>query len=213
MSSRTKSGLLLPLLAVVGLVAYFGLDTVTNTVGDLFGDVTSADPVIIEDNGYQLLVGSDGEGKVRQCTTQVALTTRQCGDLKIVVIDAAKMPFISRNIQLAWSDGIPSVLTRNSAKQAANRAAACGKFVPKYGGSCDEFSFATTDEGGSGARTEEVPLREQRCQGGAVTGGYAKAGVGQGDNFLVVISNPGKIAVKPFTGTDVAEEPVEQCAV
>jgi hypothetical protein len=208
--ARTKTGILLPLLAVVGLVAYFSLDKVTDTVDDLVG---SNDPVIVEDNGYQLLVASDGESKVKKCTAQVALTTRKCGDLKIVVIDATKMPFISRNIQLAWSDGVPSVLTRNSAKQAANRAAACGKFVPKYGGSCDEYSFATTDEGGSDARTEEVPLREQRCQGGAVTGGYAKAGVGQGDNFLVVIANPQSVATKPYTGTDVAEDPVEQCAV
>ncbi|MBC6451002.1 NucA/NucB deoxyribonuclease domain-containing protein [Actinokineospora xionganensis] len=206
----TKTGLLLPLLAVVGLVAYFGLDTVTDTVGDLFG---GNDPVIIEDHGYQLLIGDDGEAKVRQCTAQVALTIRQCGDVKVVVIDATKMPFISRNIQLAWADGIPSILTRNSAKQAVNRAAACGKFVPKYGGSCDEYAFATTDEGGSSARTEEVPLREQRCQGGAVTGGYAKAAVGQGDQFLVVIASPGKVATKSFTGADVAEEPVEQCAV
>ncbi|MGQ0838044.1 NucA/NucB deoxyribonuclease domain-containing protein [Actinokineospora sp.] len=208
--AKTKTGLLLPLLAVAGLVAYVGMDTVTDTVGDLFG---GSDPVIVEDNGYQLLVASDGKAKVKQCRAQVALTTRKCGDLKIVVIDATKMPFISRNIQLAWSDGIPSVLTRNSAKQAANRAAACGKFVPKYGGSCDEYALATTDEGDSGARTEEVPLREQRCQGGAVTGGYAKAGVGQSDKFLVVISNPKRIATRPFTGTDVAEDPVEQCTV
>lgn len=210
MASRTRSGLLLPLLAVAGLVAYFGLDTVTDAAGDLFG---GNDPVIVEDNGHQLLAGGDGESKVRQCKAQVAMTTGRCGDVKVVVIDAAKMPFISRNIQLAWADGVPSILTRNSAKQAANRAAACGKFVPKYGGSCDEYSFATTDEGGSGARTEEVPLREQRCQGGAVTGGYAKAGIGQGDSFLVIIANLTKIATKPFTGADIADEPVEQCAV
>ncbi|SDC77105.1 NucA/NucB deoxyribonuclease domain-containing protein [Actinokineospora iranica] len=208
--ASTKTGMFLPLLVVAGLVAYLGVDQVADTVGDLFG---GNDPVIVADDGLQLLVGGDGESTVKQCTPQVALTTRKCGDLKVVPIDAAKMPFISRNIQLAWSDGIPSILTRNSAKQAANRAAACGTFVPKYGGSCDEFSFATTDEGGSGARVEEVPLREQRCQGGAVAGGYAKAGVGQGDRFLVVIANPAKVATKPFTGADDAEEPVEECAV
>lgn len=207
--AKTKTGLLLPLLVTAGLVAYFGKDTVTDQLGGLF----TPDPVIVEGNGYQLLVASDGEAEVKQCGARVALTTRQCGDLKIVVIDAAKMPFISRNIQLAWMDGIPSILTRNSAKQATNRAVACGKFVPKYGGSCDEYAFATTDEGGSGARTDEVPLREQRCQGGALTGGYAKAGVDQGDSFLVVISNPTSVATRPFTGADVAEDPVEQCSV
>lgn len=176
--AKTGSGVVLPVAAVIVLIAVFGLDEVVDTTQDVFDSVTTQDPTLVEDEGYQLLGGGDGEARAKQCTPQVALTTRLCGDVKVVVIDAAKMPFISRNIRLAWTDGTPSVLTRNSAKQASNRAAACGTFAPKYGGSCDEYAFATTDEGGSGARTEEVPLREQRCQGGAITGGYAKAGVG-----------------------------------
>ncbi|GAA3040490.1 NucA/NucB deoxyribonuclease domain-containing protein [Actinokineospora globicatena] len=207
---RTMSGLLLSILAVAGIVAYFGPEAVIDTVTGAF---ENQEPVLIEDEGHQLLVGGDGEAKARQCTVTVALTTRQCGDVKVVVIDAAKMPFIARNIHLAWGEGQPSVLTRNSAKQPANRAAACGRFVPKNGGSCDEYSFATTDEGGSGARTEEVPLREQRCQGGTISSGYAKAKIGQGDSFLVVISNPAQVATTGFTGADVADEQVEQCAL
>ncbi|WP_146108338.1 NucA/NucB deoxyribonuclease domain-containing protein [Actinokineospora auranticolor] len=191
-------------------MAYVGPAAVIDTVTGVF---ESRDPVLIEDEGHQLLVGGDGETKARQCTVLVALTTRRCGDAKVVVIDAAKMPFIARNIHLAWGEGQPSILTRNSAKQAANRAAACGKFVPKNGGSCDEYSFATTDEGGSGARTEEVPLREQRCQGGAISAGYAKAKVGQGDSFLVVIASPAQVATAGFAGADVADVQVEQCAL
>ncbi|MDQ3579117.1 MAG: hypothetical protein M3443_16290, partial [Actinomycetota bacterium] len=119
--AETKTGLLLPLLAVAGLVAYFGLDTVTDPVGDLFSDVTSADPVIIEDNGYQLLVGSDSEAKVKQCTADQVLKDKRCGDLKVVVIDTAKMPFISRNISLAWGEGRQSILNRDADDN--NRAA------------------------------------------------------------------------------------------
>ncbi|WP_018681321.1 NucA/NucB deoxyribonuclease domain-containing protein [Actinokineospora enzanensis] len=208
--ARAKTGLFLPVLATAGLVAYFGVDTVVSAVTDAFD---GSDPVLLEYDGHRLLVGRDGVTKAKQCSAQVALDTRQCGDVKVVVIDAARMPFIARNIQLAWGDGITSILTRNSAKQPTNRAAACGSFVPKHGGSCDEYAFATTDEGGSGARTEEVPLREQRCQGGAITAGYAKAKIGQGDSFLVVISNPDKVATGPFGGSDVAAERVEQCAL
>jgi hypothetical protein len=137
--AKTKTGLLLPLLAVAGLVAYFGLDTVTDTVGDLFG---GNDPVIIEDNGYRLLVGSDGEAKVKQCTAQVALTTRQCGDVKVVVIDAAKMSFIARNIKLAWGEGQPAILHRESADSRAKRGKVCGSSFKKTypRGSCDEFA-------------------------------------------------------------------------
>jgi hypothetical protein len=64
-------------------------------------------------------------------------------------------------------------------------------------------------KGGAGSRTEEVPLREQRCQGGAVTAGYTKAAIAQGEDFLVVISHPDKIASKPFTGSDIAEDQAE----
>lgn len=35
-------------------------------------------------------------------------------------------------------------------------------------GSCDEYEFASTVEGGAGARTEEVPIREQNCQGATI---------------------------------------------
>ncbi|MBM7774377.1 hypothetical protein JOD54_004581 [Actinokineospora baliensis] len=207
---RTKSRLFLSVLVVVGAVAYFGPTEVLEAVTGLVGN---DDPVLIEQNGRQLLVGGDGESKARKCTVEVALTRRVCGDVKVVVIDAGKMPFIARNIQLAWGGGHPSILTRNSAKQGANRAAACGSFVPKYGGSCDEYAFATTDEGGSGARTEEVPLREQRCQGGAISAGYAKAKIGQGDSFLVVIATPTAVAATAYTGADEAQEQVEQCAL
>jgi hypothetical protein len=168
--------------------------------GELWDDLTG-------ETTEEYATSPDGRDKVKNCTAQQVLTERRCSDLKVLVISAERMPFIARNIQLAWGEGIPAVLTRNSAKQAANRAAACGKFVPKYPKeSCDEYAFATTDEGGASARTEGVPLREQRCQGGAVTGGYAKANIQQGEQFLVVIAHPASIASKPYVGDDIAED-------
>ncbi|GLZ30798.1 hypothetical protein Lesp02_29870 [Lentzea sp. NBRC 105346] len=204
--ARTKSGtgLFWPVVIVVGLMAVFGANTVIDTGKDLLG--------IGDEPASEYVTSPDGHGKTKTCTAAQVLNDRRCGDLKILVIDAKRMSFIGRNIQLAWGQGIPAVLTRNSAKQATNRAAACGSFVPKYGGSCDEYAFATTDEGGNGSRIEEVPLREQRCQGGAIAGGYSKAKIGQGDQFLVVISNPDKIAPTAFTGDDIAEDQA-QCLV
>lgn len=203
MSRRTSSGLLLPVIIVVGLVAVFGGSKVMDVISDIFG----GDTVILGEGDTQVMVAGDAETKVQECTTVRLLGDRRCGPLKIVVIDANRMPFIARNIQLAWGEGQPFLLHRNSAKQAANRAAACGTFVAKYpSGSCDEYAFATTDEGGARARTEEVPLREQRCQGGALNAGYAKAGIQQGEEFLVVISHPSKIATQAFTGPDIAED-------
>jgi hypothetical protein len=203
MAKRTSSGLLLPVLVVVGLVAVFGGSKVWDTVEDFF----SGDPVIIGAGDTAVMVAGGAESQVERCTTTQLIADKRCDDLKVVVINAAKMPYIARSIQLAWGEGQPFILHRNSAKQAANRAAACGRFVAKYpGGSCDEYAFATTDEGGADARTEEVPLREQRCQGGALNAGYAKADIQQGEEFLVVISNPSKVADGAFTGPDIAED-------
>ena len=199
---KTKTGLLLPLLAVIGLVAYSGLDTVTDTVGDLFGGNA---PVTVEDNDYQLLVGSDGGGKAKQCTAQVALTTRTCGDVKVVVIDAGKMAFIARNIKLAWAEGKPSILHRESANSRAKRGKVCGssfrKTFPR--GSCDEFAFASSREGGAGARAEEVHEDEQDCQGGTISSAYQHRPINEGDAYLVVISNPDKIASEPWARQEV----------
>lgn len=204
MSSRTSTGLLLPIVIVVGLLAVFGGGQVKDVISGIFG---SNDTVILGEGDAQVMVASDAESKAKQCTTVQILNDRRCGKLKLVLISAQRMPYIARNISLAWGEGQPFILHRNSAKQASNRAAACGSFAPKYqGGSCDEYAFATTDEGGAGARTEEVPLREQRCQGGAVTAGYAKANIQQGEEFLVVISYPSSVAGQAFTGQDVAKD-------
>lgn len=200
--AKTKTGLLLPLLAAVGLVAYVGLDTVTDTVGDLFGN---NDPVVVEDNGHQLLVGSDGESEVKRCTAQVALTSRQCGDVKVVVIDANKMSFIARNIKLAWSQGQSAILHRESANSRAKRGKVCGSSFKKTypRGSCDEFAFASSREGGAGARAEEVHEDEQNCQGGTISSAYQHLPINDGDAYLVVISNPDKIATQPWAGQEV----------
>lgn len=49
------------------------------------------------------------------------LADQQCGDLRFVIIDAERMPFIARNISTAWEAGKPGVLTKHRAAEAANR--------------------------------------------------------------------------------------------
>ncbi|MCT2581711.1 hypothetical protein JT362_01070 [Actinophytocola sp. S1-96] len=71
-----------------------------------------------------------------------------------------------------------------------------------YRGQCDEYPMASTEQGGAGARTEEVPGRENTCQGGMNRSQYPP----DGRRFLVVISNPKLIAPGPFTGTDIARD-------
>lgn len=78
--------------------------------------------------------------------------------LGMVIMDAAKMSYIARNISLAWGEGKQSILHKDSAGRDGRYNTVCKRvFVKKYdNGSCDEYPFASTDEGGSGARTEEV---------------------------------------------------------
>lgn len=82
------------------------------------------------------------------------------------------------------------------------RRPACGAFKPNYGGQCDEYPMASTAEGGTGVRTEEVPPRENQCQGPRYRSQYPS----DGERFLVVISRPDLIATTQFTGADIAKE-------
>jgi hypothetical protein len=62
--------------------------------------------------------------------------------------------------------------------------------------------MAPTDQGGKGARAEEVPGRENSCQGGTFQAQYPEDGTG----FLVVITSPHLIPEHPFAGVDIAKD-------
>jgi hypothetical protein len=203
-ATKTKSGgLLLVAIAVVAVVA---IPELRAKVADLFGDVTGGTELVGEGE-VQFMVASSAASDVRKCAPQQGLTDQQCDDLKFVIIDAAKMPFVARNISTAWESGRPGVLTKDKAAESANRRKVClASFPRSHGGQCDEYPFASTRQGGDGAQEHEVPPRENQCQGGTLRARYAAAGIGDGDDFLVVITHPSKIAPGPFEGVDIAED-------
>jgi len=192
MSRRAKSW-----LASVSIVAAIfatgcqpGQSSGTEIISDSDGTQAMTDYLDV-----QLIKGS--------CTVKEVMTTFSCRGLPVLPVDARKMPFIARNVELAWDSGLPGLLTMNRSKQKANRALACpDSFPTKHGGQCDEYPMASTDEGGSGARTEEVPARENQCQGGSFVRRYPK----DGKQFLVIILYPDQIASGPFTGKDIAKD-------
>ncbi|MGX7827604.1 NucA/NucB deoxyribonuclease domain-containing protein [Actinokineospora sp. 24-640] len=203
MATKTKGGILLPLVLVAGVVAYFGGEKIMDATERLLG----SDPVIVGSGDAAIMVAGGAESMVEQCTAAVALTTKRCGDLKVVIMDAVKMPYITRNISLAWAEGKDFILTKNSKPRDQNYKLACGAFVKKYAdGECDEYPFAMSIQGGAGARTEEVPRREQRCQGAAIGNATRWQGIKAGEDFLVIISNPSRVEIKPYQGQDVAED-------
>ncbi|GAA1896302.1 hypothetical protein GCM10009716_02920 [Streptomyces sodiiphilus] len=163
----------------------------------------------VEIGGETFLVPA-GEGeRLAECTDEQVVEDRLCGGLDIVVVDAARMPFVARNIALAWREGHPSVLTRDADRTRAEerREAACpaGGAVEE-GGSCEAYPFPGTREGGARARTETVPEREALCRDGTLTGGFQLQGIGDGERFRLVIRNPGDLAERSWTGTDIARD-------
>ena len=52
-------------------------------------------------------------------------------------------------------------------------------------GSCDEYPFASTDQGGAGASAANVQLRQNRIQGGLIGGFYRSQRILTNDAFWV----------------------------
>jgi hypothetical protein len=156
-------------------------------------------------------VAPGAKPRTDKCTAEQLLKQRQCDDLKVVLIDAARMPFIAQNIIAAWSEGKPFLMHKDApGTDDAKRSVVCGStFKKQYAeGSCDEYVFASTVEGGQWAnvRVQEVPLREQKCQGGTLRQEYRRAGIVEGSAFIVVITNPAKVATTPYAGVDIAKD-------
>ncbi|WP_158840541.1 NucA/NucB deoxyribonuclease domain-containing protein [Saccharothrix deserti] len=202
--AKTRSTGLLPVLVLGAVVILFGptlLDNVQDAVSELGSSVEPS-----------YVVAPAVKPRTDRCTADQLLKERQCDDLKVVLLSAEKMPYITRNIQLAWAEGKPAILHKDApGTDQTKRNTVCGSgvFTKTFpDGSCDEYAFASTVEGGSFAtvRTEEVPLREQNCQGGTLRQEYRRANIAQGDAFIVVITNPGKIATSAYAGSDTAED-------
>lgn len=115
-------------------------------------------------------------------------------ELPTLVISRARMPQIAENIENALGAGRPDVLTRGAGKVAAdaNRAAALeaveGVQFPA-GSSVDEYPFASVVEGGEGSWLGQVPMSEQRIQGGVINGFFSKNKLPVGGRFRVVVGD------------------------
>lgn len=203
MATPSKGAVLLPVVVIVAAVAVFGGSRVIDTVTNLFGGLVGGGTEVVGEGDAAFLVASNAKPDVDQCEVRQLVEQRKC-KIPVLVIDAAKMPYIARNIKLAWSDdGKPGVLHREEdpVRQKANRNAACTKAAKAtLSGSCDEFPIASSKEGGEGARVEGVPMEEQCAQGWVVMETARVNNMRDGDPFAVVITNPGKIATDRYSG-------------
>jgi hypothetical protein len=85
-------------------------------------------------------------------------------------------------------EGHPALLQRTTddALIRSNRSTACAGF--RGPGSPDEYPFASTLQGGGGARVAGVPIGEQRIQGGLMSSFYQKFGLQEGDWSRVIVT-------------------------
>jgi hypothetical protein len=106
--------------------------------------------------------------------------------LPVFVVHANRTPAIAAHIRAAQAAGKPAILHRVVPVPRDRRPGACRGW--RGPGSCDEYPFASTYEGGPGkASTAGVPVREQRRQGGDLLGFYRRHRIGNGDAFVVVV--------------------------
>lgn len=210
-SGFVKLLLFIVVAAVLGGVGYLALtDRLPGQQPQSAPSASHNPPVLIgEDPAFQFMTGDDGAPRVRACDPQIIIDTKRCDDLKIMIMDAERMPWITMNISLAWATGRPSLLHRQTDGFQQRRDAVCGEAVFKknyraLGGECDEFPFAKSAEGGTTARAEEVPGCEQRSQGGTVSTTYQFRPIAENEEFLVIITHPDKIATSPWTGQEAA---------
>jgi hypothetical protein len=118
-----------------------------------------------------------------------ALTGEQSHDLGrplVFVVHANRNPAIAVHIRAAQAAGKPAILHRVVPTPRDRRPGACRGW--RGPGSCDQYPFASTYEGGAGkASIAGVPVQEQRFQGGDLLAFYRRHRIGNGDAFVVVV--------------------------
>jgi hypothetical protein len=136
---------------------------------------------------YSMAPGVLSNGPMWETEETRAGYTMSGESLPILEYDLQKMPRSAAGIRQAQAAGAPSILTRTTDKQQIknNRALATSGFSGS--GSPDEYPFASTMEGGTGAHVTGVPLAEQRIQGGTLSSFYRQNGIGHGGRFIVIV--------------------------
>lgn len=131
---------------------------------------------------------------VDNCQATYGLRESQCRDLPVFVVDGKQTPKIAINDASAIAAGQPFLLHYNGggkAKTLNRELAGCTSWWQRGGGvqSCDEYPFASTQEGGLGSQVMGVPGKEQQIQGTKISAFYRTNKIKKGDPFLVAVIN------------------------
>ncbi|WP_243766362.1 DNRLRE domain-containing protein [Streptomyces sp. GC420] len=139
----------------------------------------------------QGLTAPQWDEAVDQCQEDQGLSEGECRDLPIFVVDGKRTPQIAINDASAIASGKPWLLhtMRDKAAAELNRELAGCKAAWTGPGSCDEYPFASTFQGGIGAQTMGVPKWENDQQGRDMSAFLSRNRMKRGDPFLVWVIN------------------------
>ncbi|PWN34487.1 uncharacterized protein FA14DRAFT_132103 [Meira miltonrushii] len=128
--------------------------------------------------------------------TLLALAFASSSLAATVTFDCTKVPNICANDFYAINCvGKPTQLNRDSDDATAHRAANACRSPNRCSGnddssnSCDEYPYASSQQGGKGAVTRCVPAHENSVQGGVISSFYSRNSVENGDAYNVAFSN------------------------
>lgn len=127
--------------------------------------------------------------------TLIALTLLHPTSAATLTWDCTRIPNICSNdcfaIQCASH---PTTLHRDSASASTHRAATACKSPnrcannPSDSNSCDEYPYASSQEGGAGSVTRCVPATENSRQGGTLSSFYTNNAIEDGDAYNVAFA-------------------------
>ncbi|WP_188282646.1 FG-GAP-like repeat-containing protein [Streptomyces sp. CBMA29] len=132
------------------------------------------------------------------CEWSYGLSQYDCKKLPVFVVDGKVTPEIAVHDMMSINSGSPFLLTasRSTVVRDINRTlSGCDRWKEQHKGtgirvrSCDEYPFASTLEGGIGAKIKDVPRAENNTQGGLMSGFLSANRMVRGDQFLVAVIN------------------------
>ncbi len=130
-------------------------------------------------------------GSPANAATTPGVAQKAGAKLPVLTFDSKKFPKKTANMKKKMGPSGQKKLTRRvgrSAIRAARRAALAGAKKATGGNSLDEFPFASSNEGGSGAAVSSIPKKEQNAQGGKMSSFYQKNNImSQGKPFIVKV--------------------------
>ncbi|MGW3401848.1 NucA/NucB deoxyribonuclease domain-containing protein [Streptomyces zhihengii] len=141
--------------------------------------------------------------RIDRCQSSTGMSISQCANLPMFIVDGKRTPEIAINDKSAQDAGHPMLLhyaARNETqKRHIRELAGCGS---SWSGpqSCDEYPFASSEEGGIGAHLRSVPfIPEQKIQAMDLSAFYRSNRMKKGDPFLVIVINVRRNANGSYT--------------